>query len=300
MRKLTFNEYRRVPRDSETLRRSIIRKLRGRYVERPHDFISGDSFKDRADEELRESSWRELLFNAYENPSESKVFFLPGAPKSSISFDMIEQVLREKSWEFPNISLIMHNGDLFPHHAKVEEVSYRFKSIYSVNWLGNSPKVFPLPIGLENEGYLVNGVLSDYLTMSTRKVQFSERKYDFLACFSIHTNPSERTDALFHAKKLKNALIVDSPITPRQYRELLLNCKFVISPPGNGVDCHRTWESQFLGAVPVVKRSFWPFKDHKLPVKVIGDWDELKEVTSGSVDYFDTSLDKLKLNYWLN
>lgn len=235
MRKLTFNEYLRVPRDSETLRRSFIRKLRGRYVERPHDFISGDSFKEKADEELRESSWRELLFNAYENPSESKFYFLPGAPKSSISFEIIEQVLREKSWEFPNVSLIMHNGDLFPHHAKVEEFSYRFKSIYSVNWLGNSPKVFPLPIGLENEGYLLNGVLADYLTMSTRKVQFSERKYDFLVCFSTHTNPSERTDALFHAKKLKSALIVDSPITPRQYRELLLNCKFVISPPEMGL-----------------------------------------------------------------
>ena len=30
--------------------------------------------------------------------------------------------------------------------------------------------------------------------------------------------------------------------------------KFVLSPPGNGFDCHRTYESILLGAVPIVVR----------------------------------------------
>ena len=30
---------------------------------------------------------------------------------------------------------------------------------------------------------------------------------------------------------------------------------FVISPPGNGPDCHRTWEAIYLGAVPVVLKA---------------------------------------------
>ena len=32
----------------------------------------------------------------------------------------------------------------------------------------------------------------------------------------------------------------------------LSNCKFVISPPGNGWSNHREWEALNLGAVPVV------------------------------------------------
>ena len=36
------------------------------------------------------------------------------------------------------------------------------------------------------------------------------------------------------------------------YRQLLLRSKYVLSPPGNGPDCHRTWESIYLGAIPIV------------------------------------------------
>lgn len=31
--------------------------------------------------------------------------------------------------------------------------------------------------------------------------------------------------------------------------------KFVLSPPGFGEDCYRTWEAVLLGAVPIVRRS---------------------------------------------
>ena len=33
------------------------------------------------------------------------------------------------------------------------------------------------------------------------------------------------------------------------------NAKFVLSPPGNGLDCFRTWEALALGAIPVVQNS---------------------------------------------
>jgi hypothetical protein len=51
---------------------------------------------------------------------------------------------------------------------------------------------------------------------------------------------------------------------------------FVISPPGNGIDCHRTWESIYLGAVPVVKRGF--LADSllaKLPILAVNEWQEV-------------------------
>ena len=51
---------------------------------------------------------------------------------------------------------------------------------------------------------------------------------------------------------------------------------FVISPPGNGIDCHRTWESIYLGAVPVVKRGFLADSlSAHLPILVVNEWEEV-------------------------
>ena len=31
--------------------------------------------------------------------------------------------------------------------------------------------------------------------------------------------------------------------------------KFVLSPPGAGIDCHRTWELLYLDCIPIVQSS---------------------------------------------
>lgn len=41
-------------------------------------------------------------------------------------------------------------------------------------------------------------------------------------------------------------------MSPEQYRQSVRESMFVLSPPGRGLDCHRTWEAIYLGAVPVI------------------------------------------------
>ena len=54
---------------------------------------------------------------------------------------------------------------------------------------------------------------------------------------------------------------------PAQHRAELRRTALVLSPPGNGADCHRTWEAMLLGAVPVVLRgSVAPSLVDRLPV----------------------------------
>ena len=50
--------------------------------------------------------------------------------------------------------------------------------------------------------------------------------------------------------------------------------KFIISIFGNGLDCHRTWESLFLGAIVIVKTSSLDPLYENLPVVIVKDWDE--------------------------
>ncbi len=53
------------------------------------------------------------------------------------------------------------------------------------------------------------------------------------------------------------------------------NFFFTISPMGNGLDCHRTWEALLLGTVPIVHESAISGLFDNLPVCIVSDWREV-------------------------
>lgn len=79
---------------------------------------------------------------------------------------------------------------------------------------------------------------------------------------------------------------------------------FVVSPHGNGLDCHRTWESLALGSIPIVKTSGIDSLFDDLPVWIVQDWSEVttenmkKKMFEFSNKNFN--YDKLTLAYWRN
>ena len=50
---------------------------------------------------------------------------------------------------------------------------------------------------------------------------------------------------------------------------------FSISPHGNGLDCHRTWEDLTLGCIVIVKTSSLDPLYEGLPVVIVQDWSEI-------------------------
>jgi hypothetical protein len=80
---------------------------------------------------------------------------------------------------------------------------------------------------------------------------------------------------------------------------------FVISPPGNGVDCHRIWECLYLRAVPIVKyhEAFSQFTH--LPILFIDDWRQVTvEFLRSKISEYATvdfdSIPELTLAFWEN
>jgi Exostosin family len=69
----------------------------------------------------------------------------------------------------------------------------------------------------------------------------------------------------------------DSADELMSYYSQLASHRFSLSPEGNGVDCYRTWESLYLGAIPIVMVSptMTTFKD--LPILFTEDYSELSE-----------------------
>lgn len=50
---------------------------------------------------------------------------------------------------------------------------------------------------------------------------------------------------------------------------------FSVSPHGNGLDCHRTWEDLILGCIVIVKTSTLDPLYEGLPVVIVQDWSEV-------------------------
>jgi hypothetical protein len=93
----------------------------------------------------------------------------------------------------------------------------------------------------------------------------------------------------------------------------LANHSFLISPPGAGVDCHRTWEIFMLNTVPiVVNTSLFPLYED-LPVMLVDEWEEVFE--PGALEKFKKKImakfgeepfdhpgvkEKLTTRYWVD
>ena len=87
-----------------------------------------------------------------------------------------------------------------------------------------------------------------------------------------------------------------------------LRYKFWLSPRGNGLDCHRTWEALYFGRIPIVRSSTLDGLLNGLPVLIISDWNQ---ITRAFLEESFTkilenrragkySFDKLQRGYWSN
>jgi hypothetical protein len=275
----SVKEWFEVPRDLETISRSLQRKIFGLDSRSSFPMLSGDTFKYLCDY-IIEGQIEEGDHNFFALQSLRGRIFVQAKPLSNAAGYAAGYLVQAclNGFTFKDAELIIHNGDVIPASNEMAILSRSFKKVYSVNWLGDHTVASPLPIGLENRDKRRNGVPSDYQKAQKRGLPSeAQRDIPLLVCFSLHTNLKERTEALNFARKVARVKIVTDPITPKQYRELVLRSRFVLSPPGNGPDCHRTWEALYLGATPIVIRSSWPFVDQSVPALVIDSWENLAD-----------------------
>lgn len=79
--------------------------------------------------------------------------------------------------------------------------------------------------------------------------------------------------------------------------------RFVLSPPGLGYDCYRTYEAMAMGAIPIVKRQS-PATDHleQMPVLLIDEWSDvtLARLKNMAPSFGFRYPDMLTMTYWRN
>lgn len=97
-------------------------------------------------------------------------------------------------------------------------------------------------------------------------------------------------------------------VTDIKCYEILSRYKFILSPPGEGLDCHRTWEALYCNTIPIIISSSIDELYIDLPVLIVKDWNEINEnflnlkyiEIQNKLKNNEYNIDKLNINYWLN
>lgn len=113
---------------------------------------------------------------------------------------------------------------------------------------------------------------------------------------------SDRVDAINQVPK---DLVYYEPTKIKRLNTWVSQSKyaFVISPHGNGLDCHRTWEALGLGCIPIVKTSPLDPLFEDLPVLIVKSWSDVtQDLLNQTVQEYSSkqfNMEKLKLSYWV-
>jgi hypothetical protein len=198
-----------------------------------------------------------------------------------VVFCKIDQVL----WFFEQLRLtrkrvilVTGEGDLPCDEFRQQFLPANVKRWFATNVTHAHPRVTALPLGM--------GALSDPVTLSGdqivagRKQGLPRDKWLYVN-FRPQTNLSVRQPVFDHFARLSDSkewITMEKCVSSGGSEEFLHNLlthRFVLCPPGNGVDTHRMWESLAAGAIPVVLRSqaMQPFKE--LPILFVDRYEEV-------------------------
>ena len=129
---------------------------------------------------------------------------------------------------------------------------------------------------------------------STRELlQFGTHVTTVLCAMNEYTDQRRRSSSGKNRRTILTTLlsngIPNTRMSPTAFYESLPSYKFVISPEGNGIDCHRHYEALISGCIPIVERN--PLIEEKYRGCPILYTDDYSEITP---TYLDAKYEEMK------
>jgi len=148
-----------------------------------------------------------------------------------------------------------------------EEIIYNCSDYYYLNdsWVD-------FPIGVYWSFINNRNLLSTYCNISHDNL--------LLLCINPFTDQNRRKDSYVNRIKILETLnkqnFTNSKIDNDAYFKILPTYKFVISPEGNGIDCHRHYEALIAGCIPIVEDNPLVREKYKdCPILYTKDYSEI-------------------------
>ncbi len=204
--------------------------------------------------------------------------------------------------------LIEHNGDNSIDKEVIDLLDDKIIRFYAQDLVYGGDKVIPIPIGLENAHFHINGITSlfDYLRNYVERHP-PVRKNRAFFFFNVGTNPKERGPAKEYCLKHPCMDTTTGMLSPKVHLKTLMTYKFVVSPPGNAIESCRTWEALYIKTIPIVKEfvSMNYFASLGLPIWIVKDWSELDGYSEADLAkkydelMRDAKWDALYMDFWI-
>lgn len=114
------------------------------------------------------------------------------------------------------------------------------------------------------------------------KFQIGEHNNTVCCAISYDTDKRRREDKNINRKVIISNLEVNGikniNLSPIEYFLSLPSYKFVISPEGNGIDCHRHYEAIMAGCIPIIEKNGLIENKYKnLPILYTTDYTEITD-----------------------
>lgn len=190
---------------------------------------------------------------------------------------------------------------------------------FSQNCVGNHPKLSLIPIGLDYHTRVSSDIWGPIMSPQEQEAEiisvkngakpFYEREIKAYANFHFNMQAdrkytADRRDAKENIPP--ECVSYEPTFTKTRLETFQHQAKyaFVVSPHGNGLDCHRTWESLVLGCIPIIKTSAIDSLFSDLPVLIVNNWAEVTQQklqeTVAKFRNTEFNYEKLNLKYWMD
>ena len=186
--------------------------------------------------------------------------------------------------------------------ADISNIPKNLVKWFAQNVCVDHEKVFSIPIGLENSKWFTN--LNKKEKIIKKQIEKKEYKNLLYICHNIQTNISERKEP-YEIFKDKTWTTLEYGVNGNNFDSYLNNLhshKFILCPEGNGTDTHRTWESLYVGSIPIEKRNYNNRFYNDLPICFVDEWSDITEEFLNKeyerIVNTDWNLEKLKFHYW--
>ena len=203
--------------------------------------------------------------------------------------DLVEKLFNLLARHKSKNILITHQSDLSVNYESTIEtqgiqgaVGFKKKPDNILLWYAQNvnyknENLIPLPLGIENHCGPSKGTLIDlnFLKEYQQDYKIKEKIIDKIYCnFKVKNHP----DRVYAEKFFLDSglgYFDNQGIPSKEFHNNLSKYLFVASPRGNGIDCHRTWESLMMGSIPIVKKHFMFDSYKNLPIIQVENWSDL-------------------------
>jgi len=261
-----------------------------------HPYISGDTFRCFCDFVIDETK---MPFEPNKVKNGDTIFIRHDNGFLDYFFTYIHPAIKARYILISHNCLCLKGINQYAKYLDNEKIIAWFGK----NLIINNPKAHPIPVGIANNFWPHGN--TEILSKFSNKPNSKKNIFLYMNfCIgNINDKRGKIRSRVYNMFSNKRYCHKSKPKNFENYLQDLSRSKFVLSPEGMGIDCHRTWEAMLVGSIPIIKSSKLDHLFKNLPVLIISNWKEItKEFLDNKYEEIHNkkyNLKKLYADYWL-